>query len=179
MALYIAIREYTLPVLLTMNTLTLLTKIGLNDDEVMALKVIKDTCVVYDKDKKPFVNDIKDVIALCNMQTEAVEIMVAIFLDHDNTVICTRRIAEGSRDAVAVCKQRILELVVAIKACNVYLVHNHPRGGDVSQQDIKFTREIGEALQMHKCNLLDHLVYYPKQAEARSIVTLKTIQING
>ncbi len=156
MKLHKALKSFGIA-LLSFTAATLAAK-GLTDDDIQTVMYIREEWTVRPKRRPRQVKEWRDAIDWADLQLEVREVMVLILLDHEDNVINTYRVAEGSRDNVAVCKQLILEHIIANRACKAILVHNHPRGGSVSDKDVSFTKTMIDAISHHNCRLLEHYV---------------------
>lgn len=160
MTLHDAIVKFKLHLLIAMSVASWSTKVGLSEEDMQALLHIKNNYVVLPKRKPDKLDDAYDVVDAANISNDPHEQVILVCADHDNQLLLSIRVAEGSRDAASVCIQRVLEYAHTIRACKAWLVHNHPRGGAVSPQDVSFTRQVREALALQKCILVDHYVVY-------------------
>ena len=81
-------------------------------------------------------------------------------LDSKASVICCRKIEEGSVCAANVPIRKIMEIVLSLNAVSVVLAHSHPGGlPHPSGEDIVTTRRLAVALDGIDVVLADHLIF--------------------
>lgn len=94
-----------------------------------------------------------------NEKIDLQEQFVAIFLNTTNKVIGHRVISTGSMKQCIVDIRLLVSLALHCLAENVIICHNHPSGNPkVSEQDVRITHKIKEALQLIDVKLLDHFI---------------------
>ena len=87
------------------------------------------------------------------------EVMLAIYLDVKNQVICSDIISHGTVSTAVIFPRMVAEAALKHNAASVILVHNHPSGmTQPSLADRKFTKALQEALATLEIHLLDHLI---------------------
>lgn len=94
-----------------------------------------------------------------DMAHEPIERVRVLFLDAKNVLIRNEAMWEGSVDESAVYIREVLRRALELKATAIIIVHNHPSGDPTpSQQDIRLTRDLGEAGRHLRITLHDHVV---------------------
>ncbi|HEX8645128.1 MAG TPA: DNA repair protein RadC [Allosphingosinicella sp.] len=88
-----------------------------------------------------------------------VERVRILFLNSKNMLIRNEPMSEGSVDEAAVYVREVIRRALEYHATAIILVHNHPSGDpQPSQQDIRLTRDIVEALRPLKISVHDHVI---------------------
>ena len=102
--------------------------------------------------------DIADLLAP-EMDALPQEQLRVVLLDTRNRVLDVVMVYQGSvNTAVARMAELFREAIVA-NAPNVVLVHNHPSGDpSPSPDDVKLTKDAGQAAQLLSIDLLDHVI---------------------
>lgn len=96
---------------------------------------------------------------------ETIEKIRIACLDDKLRLVSGTIISEGSPGGVSVNIRRIVEFTYKNKCENVILAHNHPNGDIIpSNDDIKSTADIYNALKPVGINLLDHIIVAGSQA---------------
>jgi DNA repair protein RadC len=94
-----------------------------------------------------------------DMAFHPVERVRVLFLNSKNMLIRNEPMSEGSVDEAAVYVREIVARALEYQATAIILVHNHPSGDpQPSQQDIRLTRDIAEALRPLKISVHDHVI---------------------
>ena len=94
-----------------------------------------------------------------DMAFHAVERVRILFLNSKNMLIRNEPMSEGSVDEAAVYVREVVARALEYQASAIILVHNHPSGDpQPSQQDIRLTRDIAEALRPLKIQVHDHVI---------------------
>lgn len=87
------------------------------------------------------------------------ETVYLLSLDGKCKPLACNRLFTGSVNSASLSIRLVVECALRTKATSVVLAHNHPSGIAVpSQEDIKSTRAIAEALEPLNVLLLDHIV---------------------
>lgn len=87
------------------------------------------------------------------------ESFYVIFLKRNNNVIDYAKISEGSMNATVVGVKEIALMAVLCQANAIILTHNHPSGNKLpSEDDIKTTQRVQQALSHLDISVLDHLI---------------------
>jgi DNA repair protein RadC len=90
-----------------------------------------------------------------NLQEE----FVAFFFNTTNKIIGHRLISTGSMKQCIVDIRLLVSLALHCLADNVIIAHNHPSGNlKMSEQDVRITQKIKEALHLIDVKLLDHFI---------------------
>jgi DNA repair protein RadC len=93
------------------------------------------------------------------LRHEPTEQMRLIYLDKKNHLIKDELHSRGTIDHVPLYPREVLRRVLAVGACAVIIVHNHPSGDPApSQADIDMTRQLATALTSIDVALHDHVV---------------------
>jgi DNA repair protein RadC len=94
-----------------------------------------------------------------DMAFHAVERVRVLYLNSKNMLIRNEPMSEGSVDEAAVYVREVIRRALEYHATAIILVHNHPSGDpQPSQQDIRLTRDIVEALRPLKISVHDHVI---------------------
>ncbi len=87
------------------------------------------------------------------------EIFYMLSLDNECRLISADIVARGTVNNVAVYSREIVKKALETKAAFVIMSHNHPNGVLLpSEQDIKTTRVIDQALSFINVKLIDHII---------------------
>ena len=87
------------------------------------------------------------------------EMVYLLSLDAKCKVLSCDLVNEGSVNSASVSVRRIVEMALASNATSVILAHNHPSGVAVpSEEDLRTTQRIVDALQMVDVEMVDHFV---------------------
>lgn len=87
------------------------------------------------------------------------EVLYILCLDSNFELIQIVEIGRGDVISVNVSIRKITEIALKYHASNIVLSHNHPRGRAVpSGDDIRYTRQIRDALRVMDVELHDHIV---------------------
>lgn len=87
------------------------------------------------------------------------EIFKVFYLNNRNEVLKHEDFGEGTETEAVAFPRRIVESSLKSNAVSVILSHNHPGGVlEPSQQDIKLTKDIQQALQTVDIFLQDHII---------------------
>lgn len=154
---------HTIGISVLSMTVSSMSAKGLSEDDIQTVLYIRNEWNVSTKRRPKRYDTWRDARDIADLDYEKREVMVLILLNHDNDMIASLRIAEGSRDNVAVCKQAILDAINSYRACKAVLVHNHPLGGGVSDKDRVFTKSLLDAIAHHACRLVEHYVIIGEQ----------------
>jgi len=94
-----------------------------------------------------------------DMAFHPVERVRVLFLNSKNILIRNEPMSEGSVDEAAVYVREVVSRALEYQATAIILVHNHPSGDpQPSQQDIRLTRDIADALRLLKIQVHDHVI---------------------
>lgn len=87
------------------------------------------------------------------------EVLFAVMLDADFSLICATKINEGTNNGSSIYTREIIKKAVEANASNIILAHNHPNGLLIpSAADIKATRIVDSALSFINVRLVDHVI---------------------
>jgi DNA repair protein RadC len=106
-----------------------------------------------------------------------VENMVVIALNTRRAAIGFEIISTGTLDTLLVHPREIFKGLIVMNAAAFILAHNHPSGEpSPSEADIKVTRDLMQASQLMKIELLDHVILGKSTAErAKSWASLREL----
>lgn len=142
-----------------------LTKIeGVSGRTAVLLKMVKQSSVYMMKDKilrRYYVKSSQDVFSYLKYyyKGEKVETFLIIYLNTKNMIIGVEPLFRGTVNEAKVYMRTIVERSLQNGASAIIAVHNHPSGSpDFSQEDIRLTRKLKEALKLINVRLLDHII---------------------
>ncbi|MBV9332349.1 MAG: DNA repair protein RadC [Alphaproteobacteria bacterium] len=94
--------------------------------------------------------------AMARLESEEFRVL---FLDRKNVLIADEVLNRGTVDHAPVYPREVVKRALALNACALILVHNHPSGDpEPSRADIAMTREIVAAAASLKIQVHDHIV---------------------
>ena len=94
-----------------------------------------------------------------DLQDEAVEKLVTIFLNARHDVLALTVLFSGGTTESVVDPKVILKIALDLGACAFILVHNHPSGDPLpSNEDRNITKKIATGAGYLDLRLLDHLI---------------------
>ncbi len=116
------------------------------DLEPQEKKSIKNTTQAYEI-FKPFLSDLRhEEFWIC-------------MLDKANQIIKTENLSKGGISATVVDVKLICKRLLECNATGIILAHNHPSGNlNPSEEDIKITKKLKDAINMFEITLLDHII---------------------
>ncbi|MCC5792110.1 MAG: DNA repair protein RadC [Legionellaceae bacterium] len=87
------------------------------------------------------------------------EVFAVIFLDNQHRVLAFESLFQGSINSANVFIRPIIDRILALNAAAIIIAHNHPSGHcEPSQQDLRITEKIQQAVEWIDVRLLDHIV---------------------
>ncbi|MBS7297992.1 MAG: DNA repair protein RadC [Eubacteriales bacterium] len=87
------------------------------------------------------------------------EVLFAIMLDADFSLISTEKITEGTNNGTGIYSREIMSKALETNASNIILAHNHPNGLLIpSAADLNATRVIENGLSFINVRLVDHVI---------------------
>lgn len=87
------------------------------------------------------------------------EVFACLFLDTRHQVIEDRVMFHGTIDGASVYPREVVKAALQLNAAALIFIHNHPSGNpEPSQDDLRLTRRLREALQLVDIRVLDHLI---------------------
>ncbi|AFR03579.1 RadC family protein [Pectobacterium colocasium] len=87
------------------------------------------------------------------------EVFGVVLLDNQNRVLLWRELFQGTISHTPVYPREVVKQALYHNAAAVILVHNHPSGStEASQQDIKITQSLQQALALVDVRVLDHFI---------------------
>ncbi|MBO7080734.1 MAG: DNA repair protein RadC [Neisseriaceae bacterium] len=114
----------------------------------------------------PQINDPQSMEAYLRMHIgfEAVEIMLAFFLDRQNRILTIEELSRGTISENTVYIREVVHRALQHHATALIIAHNHPAGSlQASTDDRIFTTRLKAALHLFDITLLDHLIVTPNQ----------------
>lgn len=142
-----------------------IARIGkLSEPTVAALKIVHAAALRLLEDQikeKPVLGSWQSLLDYlrADMAHEQIERVRILFLNARNELIANETMWEGTVDESAVHIREIMSRAVHLGATAIIVVHNHPSGDpSPSQQDIRLTRDIGEAGRHMRVTLHDHII---------------------
>lgn len=83
----------------------------------------------------------------------------AIYLTRNHYVLGVHHISTGGLSSTFVDPKIILQAALLTSAAAIVLIHNHPSGNKrPSECDVRLTRKIQEAAQLHDISIIDHII---------------------
>jgi DNA repair protein RadC len=137
---------------------------GIGEHTTVLLKLIKDLCVIYLREKaegKRQISCTTELLDFCkaNMGGLKDERFCVIYLDAVNKMIEFETVQEGIVNQAVVYPRKVLENALKRKASAIILVHNHPSGNvRPSDADIRLTKTIQDAGRMLDILVHDHVI---------------------
>jgi DNA repair protein RadC len=110
---------------------------------------------------RPKIESSKDVIEIFKAQLADLshEEFWVLYLNRANKVIDQARITQGGITGTIFDIKLILKSALDRLASSIIICHNHPSGNPKpSEQDIKITQKLKEAVQVFEISLLDHII---------------------
>ena len=93
------------------------------------------------------------------IQHKTVEVVMVALLNVRSRVIRVESVATGTSNMAVISPKDIVRLALQHNTASVILGHNHPSGDpNPSQEDIRLTETLGNALKLFEIRLLDHIV---------------------
>ncbi|WP_457640032.1 RadC family protein [Persephonella sp.] len=93
------------------------------------------------------------------LSKEKQEKMAALYTNTMNQLLDEKIVAVGSLNILSIKPRDILVHALECNAYGIILVHNHPEGSSQpSQEDIQFTKNIADAVELLGLELLDHVI---------------------
>ena len=100
----------------------------------------------------------ENIVTGANYNSE-VECFCVLFLNTRRKIKGHSLISTGISDAVFVHPREVFRLAIVSSASAIILMHNHPSGeSNPSEADIKITRELKQAGQLLKIEVIDHVI---------------------
>ena len=146
--------------------ITKLTEIdGIGRDSAIFIKTLAEVYTRISKeevfDDSPVLRSWDSVINFLNLEIghSETEAFIALFLNSNNALIHSEILAKGTVNRVAIFPREIVKTALTHNAVSVIIAHNHPSGDlTPSQQDIKMTHAIQDALKTIDIKLHDHVI---------------------
>lgn len=97
---------------------------------------------------------------LALVEDDAVERLIALYLDAKHKVIGSRVVSVGSAIQSLVHPREVFQSAVLLGAVAVVVAHNHPSGSlDPSTEDTASTKRLVEAGTLLGIQVLDHVIF--------------------
>lgn len=94
---------------------------------------------------------------------EIYESFFIVLLNRANTTTGYAKISQGGTAGTVVDIKIIAKYAIESLSASVILAHNHPSGQmKPSEQDIKTSKEVKQALNLFKISVLDHIIIAPE-----------------
>lgn len=104
--------------------------------------------------------------------SETDEVLYLLCLDGRGKVLDCPKLGGGDAISLSVSLRKIAETAIKAGATAVVLAHNHPKGFPLpSENDVKFTSQVGTFLRALNIRLVDHIIV--GNGEAVSLATSK------
>ena len=141
-----------------------LSRAGLSDGVVGALKIAEATAqrlLEARIEERPVLSSsaaLADYLK-ATMGHLAIEQVRVLFLNAKNMLLANEVLWDGSVDEASVHVREVISRAIALGACAIIIVHNHPSGDPTpSTQDVRLTRELVEAGRLMKVTVHDHVI---------------------
>jgi len=137
---------------------------GLSEASVAALKIAEASAVRLLASRvreQPVLGSWQALIDYlhADMAHRGVERVRVLYLNSKNRLIHDELLSEGAVDEAAVHVREVVRRALECQATALILVHNHPSGDpQPSQQDIRLTRDIVEAVKHLRIAVHDHVI---------------------
>ena len=87
------------------------------------------------------------------------EFVFLICMDVKNKILGYFKVSEGTVNTSLLSPREVFIKALAVGAASIILVHNHPTGDPTpSNEDINITKQIKNAGEILRVNLLDHII---------------------
>ena len=87
------------------------------------------------------------------------EVFCVLYLDNQHQLLDYVPMFAGTIDSAQVSPREVVKYALKINAAAVILGHNHPSGKvEVSDSDIRATKQLQDALQLIDVRVLDHII---------------------
>ncbi len=137
---------------------------GIGEQSAILLKLVKDICNLYLKEKhlkNKSINSPDDITDYLRVSIGSIkdEQFMTLFLNSKNEVVAEETIGYGTVDHAVVYPRKVFENALKHKAVSMILVHNHPGGSlDPSSHDIEITKKLKTAADSLGIKIHDHLI---------------------
>ncbi|MFQ5736539.1 MAG: DNA repair protein RadC [Thermodesulfobacteriota bacterium] len=137
---------------------------GINGNTALFLKLVKDVCGAYLKERmmcKDIIRCPREALEFLNLTLsgEPIEKFLAIYLNAKNEVISVETLHEGTINQTAVYPRKAIERAFKYRASAVIFVHNHPSGdANPSNVDLQLTKVLDRAALAVDLIVHDHLI---------------------
>jgi len=137
---------------------------GLGESGLAALKTVQAAALRLARSevmRRPVLNNWSVLMDYLNavMARERIEQFRILFLDNRNHLLADEAQTRGTVNHTPVYPREVAKRALELHATALILVHNHPSGDPTpSQDDIRMTREINDALKALAIKLHDHVI---------------------
>jgi len=137
---------------------------GVNENAALLIKLVKDLCGVYLKERmmgKDIIRCPQDALDFLNitLSGERIEKFLAIYLNSRNEVVSVETLHEGTINQTAVYPRKAIEQAFKHSASAVIFVHNHPSGdANPSNVDLQLTNVLDRAALAVDLIVHDHMI---------------------
>jgi len=129
---------------------------GLKLTQTVARRYLADRVIGYD-----IITSSDEVLDYLkhNLRDKKKEIFSVIYLNGRNEIIGMEELFQGSLTTTAVYPREVVKKVLKQNAAALIFVHNHPSGNlNPSQEDIKITKKLKDAVATIDVKVHDHLI---------------------
>ncbi|HNV24000.1 MAG TPA: DNA repair protein RadC [Candidatus Omnitrophota bacterium] len=110
------------------------------------------------KQKITSAKDVVDIV-MPQMRDRKTEVFKIVYLDNQNKIIDISDVVTGTVDHAMPIVREIIHLALQKFSKSIICVHNHPSGNITpSNEDKKFTKDLGDAGNLMGIKLLDHII---------------------
>ena len=137
---------------------------GIKDNTAALISTVRECALRMMKNKfsiAPIISDWKALIEYCqlDMGQKKNECLRVIFLNARNQLIKDEILQQGTISETPVYPREIAKRALELGASSLVMVHNHPAGNmRPSQNDIKMTKAVQDALNALEIDLIDHII---------------------
>lgn len=137
---------------------------GISEHTSTFIKFLKDVILLcyaeklYDKDLISSPQKVYDYL-IASMKSLPDEEFKVLFLNSRNLLINIETIQRGTVDKAFIYPRKVIERAIYNHAVGIIIAHNHPGESiEPSEDDIKVTKALNEALKTIDVLLLDHVI---------------------
>lgn len=131
--------------------------------------LLRELKVRYETTREPNLNpqlrNPEDAARLLSklLDQEAVEVLIALYLDAKHRVICWHEVSRGTVNQTAVHPRDVFKGAYLANASGIVLGHNHNSGDPTpSAEDVALTRRMKEIGQLLGMEVLDSIIVSPE-----------------
>lgn len=142
---------------------------GMGESTSLFLNLLRELMKKYSTDKitidKKSLTKMTKLIEYLQIQlgNKKNEVLFVILFNAKNEILATMQLCEGTVTRTAVFPRKIVEKALKKRATSIIIAHNHPDGvAEPSDDDVKITQEIKNALALVEISLQDHIIISDK-----------------